>query len=378
MKPHEHNDPRYELYDKVRDYFRKNRKLTTQDWLNFVEDPSVEESIYEVGFKNTRKAFYKNTSQIPLKAGDIVAVEGAPGHDIGVVTLTGLLARKQFRRKIKNKENYYFLDIYRKVNLADMRKFLAAKENEIAVRNRARQIVQQMKLEMKVSDVEIQGDYSKAIFYYLADGRVDFRELIKVLAGEFKLKIEMRQIGARQEAAMIGGLELSGREFCGSTWKTEFESVRSYAVKIQQLHINDPKLLDHSGNLKVSLLYELDNYREAWKSFPKEIPPIETTSGTYYPHKMEILQKMVWFSSSKDHFVNPVKVPVERVKSIMNLNQRDIKPSLGGDEFTHTDSQSFSIGSTDFSDLKQKGTKKSKNKRKKGRNKSRGSRSFQS
>mgnify|MGYP006295954145 FL=1 len=146
MKPQEHNDPRYELYEKVHNYFRKNRKLTTQDWLNFAEDPSLEDPIYEVGFKNTRKAFYKNTSKIPLKAGDIVAVEGAPGHDIGVVTLTGLLARKQFLRKIKNRENYYFLDIYRKVNLADMRKFLVAKENEIAVRNRARQIVQQMRL----------------------------------------------------------------------------------------------------------------------------------------------------------------------------------------------------------------------------------------
>ena len=354
-----------EINFKVKKYFNRNQKLTTIDWL---EDISEESGIVEIAFKNTRKGFFSNELKLPLQKGDIVAVEADSGHDVGVVSLKGTLAEKQFNRKIRKKQRYRFMKIWRKATHADLEKFLKAKEKEIPIRNRAREIAKSMNFDMKISDVEIQGDNTKAIFYFLADGRIDFRDLIKLYAREFQLKIEMKQIGARQEAAMIGGIDLSGREFCGSTWKTELESVKSATAKIQQLNLNDPKLLDHSGNLKSCLMYELDTYIEAWEKFPKNIPPLDTASGTYYPHKIDVLKGQVWFSVSKETMINSLALPVDQIKEIISKNQEGKKPPLPGNDMIDFTEHDFTSGSADFSKDKPLKRKKSgKGKRRKSR-----------
>ncbi len=368
MDSHERDKNQEENYDKVQTYFRKNQKLPTFDWLEHIDHDS---DIVEIAFKNTRKAFFLNTYKLPVKKGDIVAVEAHTGHDIGVVSLTGILAEKQFNRKIRKKNKYKFMRIWRKASENDLQKFLEAKTHEIPVRNRARLYAKEMGIEMKISDVEMQGDGTKAIFYYLAEGRIDFRELIKVFAREFKLKIEMKQIGSRQEAALIGGIDLSGREFCGSTWKTEFESVKSNAAKIQQLPLNDSKLMDHSGNLKNCLLYELDTYLEAWEEFPDKIPALETSSGKYYPHKVDVLKREIWYSLSEDKVSDPVIVPLKRVKRIMELNEKGEKPPISEGEYSRLPEQKFSVGSMETQDLQKRSKSGNKSKKKKKSKKNR-------
>ena len=333
-----------ELYKQVKAYFRKHGKLNTIDWLGNISD---KKGIVEVAFKNTRKGFYLNSFNLPVEKDDIVAVEASSGHDIGVVSLTGELAEKQFNRKVRNKDSYRFYKIWRKATLNDLGKFLRAKEKEIFIRNRARAIAKEMDLDMKISDVELQGDNTKAIFYFIADHRVDFRELIKSYAHEFQLKVEMKQIGARQEAALVGGLELCGREFCGSAWKTSFESVTSNAAKVQQLPLNDPKLMDHSGNFKCCLLYELDTYSEAWKEFPGDLPPLETANGIYYPHKIDVLKREIWFSISSEKLVDPVILSLKHVKAIIRKNKNGEKPFLDTGTSRDTNNQLFSLGSSE-------------------------------
>jgi cell fate regulator YaaT (PSP1 superfamily) len=337
----------HQLYDEVRAYYNKTLKLNTRNWLNDIHDPSDDTDIVEVRFKNTRKEFFRNTNGLTLKEGDVVAVEAFTGHDIGMVSLTGLLAKKQFNRKIRKKDRYEFLGIYRHAKPSDIEKWREAKKREISVRNRARAIAREQALDMKISDVEMQGDNTKAIFYYLADGRIDFRELIRIFAREFNLKVEMRQIGARQEAAMIGALDTSGRELCGSAWKTHFESVRIYAAKVQQLPSNAQKLTDHSGKLKTSLMYELDTYLEAWENFPQKLPVLETSTGYYYPHKTDVLRQKVWYSLSRENIMNPVELSLKRIKEIAEENRKGNKPPLHPAEGPLTSSHDFAIGQAD-------------------------------
>ncbi|MBS3808086.1 MAG: hypothetical protein KGY60_11325 [Bacteroidales bacterium] len=338
-----------DLYEEVRAWHRKTLKLHTRNWLSDIADPSEDTTIVEVRFKNTRKAFYDNQQRLNLREGDVVAVEAPTGHDIGIVSLTGYLAKKQFNRKIRRKKRYDFLTIYRKARAADIDKWREAKKREIPVRNRARVVAREQGLDMKISDVEVQGDNTKAIFYYLADGRVDFRELIRIYAREFHLKVEMRQIGARQEAAMIGALDTSGRELCGSAWKTNFESVKISAARIQQLPSNTEKLTGHCGKLKSSLMYELDTYLEAWKGFPDKLPVLETASGKLYPQKTDVLQRKVWYSASPDSIMNPVEVSLEHMLEIQRENRKGNKPPLDApDSSAMEQPRSFTSGTSDI------------------------------
>ena len=369
-----------ELYEEVRAWHRQTLKLHARNWLSNIDDPSEDTTIVEVRFKNTRKAFYDNHQRLDLREGDVVAVEAPTGHDIGIVSLTGYLAKKQFNRKIRRKKRYNFLGIYRKARAADIEKWREAKKREIPVRNRARVIAREQGLDMKISDVEVQGDNTKAIFYYLADGRVDFRELIRIFAREFHLKVEMKQIGARQEAAMIGALDTSGRELCGSAWKTDFESVKISAAKVQQLPANAQKLTGHCGKLKSSLMYELDTYLEAWREFPDKLPVLETASGTYYPQKTDVLQRKVWYSPSPDSIMNPVEVSLERLLEIQRENQKGNKPPLDASgPSTMEQPRSFTSGSSDILDNKpaSAGSRKKKEKKKKKKCKKDRSRSSQ-
>ncbi len=336
------------MYQQVRDYFNRHLKLGTRNWLSDIHDPSDGSTIVEVRFKNTRKQFCDNAEGLDLQQGDVVAVEAPTGHDIGLVSLTGYLAQKQFKRKIRQKKKYKFPLIYRKARPSDIEKWRRAKSREIAIRNRAREIVRQRGIEMKVSDVEVQGDHTKAIFYYLADGRVDFRELIRMYAREFQLKVEMRQIGARQEASLIGGLDTSGREICGSAWKWYFESVKIAAAKIQQLPANARKLTGHCGKLKPSLMYELDTYLEAWQHFPEKIPVLKTAEGTWYPQKTDVLQQKVWYSPSPDSFMNAEEVPLQRLLWIAWENQKGKQPPLRQDQPAQSGSDAFTSGSSDI------------------------------
>ena len=324
------------LYEQVLAYFRKTNKLDTNDYLSDIDDPSDSDTIVEVRFKNTHKGFYNNSLGISLRKGDIVAVESHVGHDIGIVSLTGYLAKKQFDRKIKRKKRYKLRTIYRKARISDLERFVKAKEKEIAVRNRAREIARNMGLDMKISDAEFQGDNTKVTFYYLADKWIDFRELIRHFANEFQVKIEMKQIGARQEAALIGGFNRGGRELCGSLWKTDFESVKLSAAKVQQLSTVGNKLLGPCGKLKSSLNYELDIYLEAWKDMPSRLTTLETVEGTYYPHKRDVLHRKIWYSTSPDVMTNPVVLLVDRVNEIIHMNKNGHKPSISSglsDEF---------------------------------------------
>lgn len=338
-----------DLYEEVRAWHRKTLKLHTRNWLSDIDDPSEDTTIVEVRFKNTRKLFYDNHQRFDLREGDVVAVEAYTGHDIGVVSLTGYLAKKQFNRKIRRRKRYNFLTVYRKARAVDIEKWREAKKREISVRNRARILAREQGLDMKISDVEVQGDNTKAIFYYLADGRVDFRELIRIYARKFQLKVEMKQIGARQEAAMIGALDTSGRELCGSAWKTDFESVKISAAKVQQLPSNAEKLTGHCGKLKSSLMYELDTYLEAWREFPDKLPVLETASGTYYPQKTDVLQRKVWYSPSPDNIMNPVEVSLQRLLEIQGENQKGNKPPLDAvSSSTMEQPGSFTSGTSDI------------------------------
>ena len=367
MENEEYQHQHQEIYQEVRAYYNKHSKLKTRNWISDIHDPSEDSNIVEVRFKNTRKEFFKNTHGLHLQEGDVVAVESPTGHDIGLVSLTGFLARKQFERKIRKPKRYPFLAIYRHARPADIEKWREAKRREYSVRTRARELARELGLHMKISDVEMQGDNTKATFYYLADGRVDFRELIRHYAREFQIKVEMKQIGARQEAAMIGAIGSSGREICGSAWKTDFESVKIAAAKIQQLPSNAQKLMDHSGKLKSSLMYELDTYLEAWKYFPDKLPVLETAGGTYYPQKIDVLRQKVWYSLSQNSIMNPVEVSLQQIQEIGEENRKGNKPPLAAGDITAEPQQSFSVGQADVDDKAFKPKKKNKTKKRRKR-----------
>ncbi|MGB0176512.1 MAG: PSP1 domain-containing protein, partial [Owenweeksia sp.] len=279
----------------------------------------------EVRFKNGRKEFYRNVNNIALQMGDIVAVEGSPGHDIGSVSLTGELVRFQMKKKGIKPDNKDIKKLYRKANQKDIDTWQQAREKEQDTMIRTRQIAQDLNLVMKVSDVEYQGDNSKATFYYTADDRVDFRELIKRLASEFRIRIEMKQIGSRQEAARVGGIGSCGRELCCSTWLTDFRSVNTSAARYQQLSLNPQKLAGQCGKLKCCLNYELDSYLEALKDFPDTGLNLQTKKGEASFQKMDIFKRKLWYAYLQNG-IDWVALDLDKVNEIIALNKKNQKP----------------------------------------------------
>ena len=306
-------------------------KLHSTDWLENYPN-NLPDEIVEVRFKNTRRSYYRNVNGLELKKGDIVAVEASPGHDIGIVSLTGDIVARQMARVGFTPMNGEFKKIYRKAKPYDIEKWQEAIALEHDTMIRARQIAAEMGLNMKIGDVEYQGDKIKAIFYYIADERVDFRELIKVFAEQFRIRIEMKQIGARQEAGRIGGLGACGRELCCASWIPSFSSVTTNAARVQEISLNPQKLAGQCSKLKCCLIYEYDSYSDARREFPRVKEPLQALDGEYHLVKSDILSRTMSFSSAPNSITNLITLPISRVKEIMALNRRGIKvESLQGE-----------------------------------------------
>ena len=304
---------------------RQDKQLNTYDWLADVPGNAQSSDFIEVQFKNTRKGYYINSNKIPLQKGDIVAVEANPGHDIGVVTLTGQLVPLQIK-KANLKNDAEIKRVYRKAKPVDMEKYQEAKAREYDTMIRSRQIDNELNLNMKIGDVEYQGDGNKAIFYYIADERVDFRKLIKVLAETFHVRIEMKQIGARQEAGRIGGIGPCGRELCCATWMKSFISVSTNAARFQDISLNPQKLAGQCAKLKCCLNYEVDAYVEANKRLPSREITLETQDATYYFFKCDILAGLVSYSTDKHLAANVVTITSRRAFEVLNMNRKGEKP----------------------------------------------------
>ncbi|WP_417125474.1 PSP1 domain-containing protein [Paraprevotella clara] len=304
---------------------RQNKQLNTYDYLADIPGNAEATDLVEVQFKNTRKGYYHNSNRLPLEKGDIVAVEATPGHDIGVVTLTGRLIPLQIK-KANLKSEQEIKRVYRKAKPVDMEKYEEAKSREHDTMIRSRQIAKELGLQMKIGDVEYQGDGNKAIFYYIADGRVDFRQLIKVLAETFHVRIEMKQIGARQEAGRIGGIGPCGRELCCATWMKNFVSVSTGAARYQDISLNPQKLAGQCAKLKCCMNYEVDTYVEAGKRLPSKEITLQTQDAEYYFFKADILAGLVTYSTDKHLAANLVTLTTARVFEIINMNRRGEKP----------------------------------------------------
>ncbi|MBQ8158525.1 MAG: hypothetical protein IJ081_05840 [Prevotella sp.] len=304
---------------------RQDRQLNTYDWLADVPGNAESTDLVEVQFKHTRKGYYHNVNNLPLKKGDIVAVEASPGHDIGVVTLTGRLVKTQIKKaNLKSAED--IKRVYRLVRQIDMDKYHEAKAREHATMIESREIAKRLGLQMKIGDVEYQGDGQKAIFYYIADERVDFRQLIKDLAAAFHVRIEMKQIGARQEAGRIGGTGPCGRELCCATWMKNFVSVSTSAARYQDISLNPQKLAGMCAKLKCCLNYEVDDYIEAGKKMPNSDIVLQTLDSDYYLFKRDILAGLITYSTDKRMAANLETITAERAKEIIEMNRRGEKP----------------------------------------------------
>lgn len=301
-------------------------KLDSFNWLKDIPLVPVENEIIEVRFKNTRKGFYRNVNNLRLEIGDLVAVEASPGHDIGRVSLVGPLINERLKRLKVLIPVDEMKKVYRKAKAVDIIKWEEAKKLENPTMLRSRQISEELKLNMKIGDVEYQGDKTKAIFYYIADERVDFRQLIKVLAEEFRVRIEMRQIGARQEAGRIGGIGSCGRELCCSTHITNFISVTTTHAKYQELSLNPQKLAGQCSKLKCCLNFEFDCYLEAQRSFPSKEIPLEFAETTAYFQKMEVHKNLYWYTTDPHSTLNMIPVHIERVREIHAMNRKGLKP----------------------------------------------------
>ena len=311
---------------------RQNKQLNTYDWLADVPGNNDDTDLVEVQFKNTRKGYYHNVNKLDLKKGDIVAVEANPGHDIGVVTLTGRLVKLQVQ-KANLKSTDDIKRVFRIAKQVDMDKYYEAKGREHGTMIQSRQIAKDLGLDMKIGDVEYQGDGNKAIFYYIADERVDFRQLIKVLADTFHVRIEMKQIGARQEAGRIGGTGPCGRELCCATWMKNFVSVSTNTARFQDISLNPQKLAGMCAKLKCCLNYEVDNYIEASHRLPSKEVMLQTQDSDYYLFKSDILAGTVSYSTDKRNPVNLETITAERACEIIEMNKRGEKPlSLVEDE----------------------------------------------
>ena len=304
---------------------RQDKQLNTYDWLADIPGNDTSTDLVEVQFKNTRKGYYHNVNHLDLKKGDIVAVEANPGHDIGVVTLTGQLVRLQVKKaNLKSEED--IRRIYRIAKPVDMDKYEEAKSREHGTMIQSRQIAKDLGLQMKIGDVEYQGDGNKAIFYYIADERVDFRQLIKVLAETFHVRIEMKQIGARQEAGRIGGTGPCGRELCCATWMKNFVSVSTAAARFQDISLNPQKLAGMCAKLKCCLNYEVVNYIEAGKKMPNRDVVLQTADSDYYLFKNDILAGMVTYSTDKRMAANLCTISAQRALEVIEMNKKGEKP----------------------------------------------------
>lgn len=307
-------------------------KLAVYDWLADIELPNGQSTydIIEVRFKNSRKAFYRNLKGVNLQVGDVVVVEASPGHDVGIVAVSGELARIQVRKKAPNFKAHEARNVVRKANTEDVEKWKDYREREKMTMFKSREIASQLALQMKISDIEYQGDGNKATFYYTAEDRVDFRQLIRSLADEFKVRVEMKQIGVRQEAARLGGIGSCGRELCCSTWLTDFRSVSTASARYQQLSLNPQKLAGQCGKLKCCLNYELDSYVDALKKFPKPEIKLQTDKGTAFHVKTDVFKEQMWYiQNDKDSSGPGTFVPLspDRVKEIIALNKEGKKPA---------------------------------------------------
>ncbi|MEZ5195334.1 MAG: regulatory iron-sulfur-containing complex subunit RicT [Bacteroidales bacterium] len=303
-------------------------KLSVYDWLKNIEQPGNRQNYeyIEVRFKNSKKDFFRALAGMNLIEGDIVAVEASPGHDIGIVSLAGEAVKLQMKKKNQQMEDELIKKVYRRARLTDIEKWVASVENEDKTLFKSRELAGNLGLEMKFNDIEYQGDGTKAVFYYTAEDRVDFRELIKVLAENFKVRIEMRQIGARQEAARLGGIGSCGRELCCSTWLTNFSSVTTNNARIQQLSLNPSKLAGQCGKLKCCLNYENEMYVEALKEFPSINTILKTKKGEAEYQKSDVFKRIMWFSYVNDH-ASMMAIPLDSVKEIIKLNEKGKMPA---------------------------------------------------
>ncbi|MCX6242715.1 MAG: regulatory iron-sulfur-containing complex subunit RicT [Bacteroidetes bacterium] len=303
-------------------YMHRCGKFDSYDWIKTIPLPPGYKvpDIVEVRFKNSRKDFFRVPPDIELEAGDIVAVEASPGHDIGIVTISGELIRFQLKNKGIDPNSQEIRKVYRRARLADIEKWVSSVETESLTMFRSREIADNLGLQMKINDVEFQGDHTKAIFYYTADDRVDFRELIKVLAEEFHVRIEMRQIGARQEASRLGGLGTCGRELCCSTWMSEFCSVSTNTARVQQLSLNPQKLAGQCGKLKCCLTYEYDTYLDAIRDFPNTEIRLKLKNGDAIHQKSDIFGQILWYSYVND-LQNLLAIPLKNALFIIEENK---------------------------------------------------------
>ena len=342
---------------------RQDRQLNTYDWLYDVPGNEEDTDLVEVQFKNTRKGYYHNVNHLDLQKGDTVAVEANPGHDIGVVTLTGRLVKLQVK-KADLKSPDEIKRVYRIAKPTDMDKYYEAKSREHGTMIQSRQIAKDLGLQMKIGDVEYQGDGNKAIFYYIADERVDFRQLIKVLADTFHVRIEMKQIGARQEAGRIGGTGPCGRELCCATWMKNFVSVSTNAARIQDISLNPQKLAGMCAKLKCCLNYEVDDYVEAGRKMPARDVILQTIDSDWYLFKTDILAGLVTYSTDKSIAANLITISAERARAVIEMNRRGEKPEAldEGDAVNTPDRPADLLADADISRFdKAKKKKKAKN-----------------
>ena len=300
--------------------------MSSYDWLNDIPESLQSSDLVEVQFKNTRKGYYLNTERIDLYKGDIVAVESTTGHDIGEVTLTGKLAELAMRNHRYRPDKGEFLHVYRVARPGDLERWEEAKRREEPTMIQARQIASSLGLDMKIGDVEYQGDGNKAIFYYIADGRVDFRQLIRVLADTFHVRIEMKQIGDRQEAGRIGGIGPCGRQLCCSSWMTTFSSVSTGAARVQDITMNPQKLTGQCGKIKCCMNFEVNAYAEAQRSLPDREVVLETSSDSYYHFKTDHFQRQITYSTVRNAPVRLVTISAERAFEVISLNRRGERP----------------------------------------------------
>jgi cell fate regulator YaaT (PSP1 superfamily) len=314
-----------ENQERIDSYFGGCSKLESYDWLREVGDQDIPQ-VVEVRFKNTRKSFYRNVNGLRLKRGDIIAVEASPGHDIGIISLAGEIVEKQRQRSKYQGDREELKKVYRKAKQVDIDKWKEAIHKEDDTMLRSRKIALDLGLNMKIGDVEYQGDGTKAIFYYIADERVDFRELIKVLAESFRIRIEMRQIGARQEAGRIGGIGTCGRELCCSTFVTNFVSVSTHSARVQEVALNPQKLAGQCGKLKCCLNYELAGYEDARKHFPDTHINLQTRQGEAFHLKTDVYRGIMWYSNAEGGGQALVPVPAERVSEILAMNRNGKQP----------------------------------------------------
>jgi len=349
-------------------------KLPTFNWLSNMKDPrgAKKYPYVQVRFKNGRKVFYKNDKNLELHPGNSIVVEAQGGYDLGVVSLVGELARIQ-KEKVKSKGKEEIRRILRLPTDMDIEKWVEARKKEKETVVRSRQIALALGLKMKIGEVEYQGDGTKAIFFYTAEERVDFRQLIVKLAEAFRIRVEMRQIGARQEAGMVGGIGSCGRELCCSTWLTDFRTVQTSSARYQQLAINPQKLAGQCGKLKCCLNFELDSYLEAVKDFPGSDTKLETQKGRAHLFKMDLFKKVVWFVYSGDSTASPVELSLKRVREIQRMNQKGKKPESLRDishipKLPGFNSQDSEKESLDRFDSKFSKKKKGKKRRPKKRN----------